>query len=698
MWTHLERMEGAIGTRGPGETQLETDRRLLNKRISDLKRELDVIEKRKQREVRARTGEFVIGLVGYTNAGKSTLLNRLTGSDEFAADMPFATLDTRTRRWTLPDRRTVLLSDTVGFLQRLPHHLVASFHATLEETLHADLLLHVVDASNPDADHQMAAVDEVLTDVSPHLAPDIVVFNKVDRVGDRLDLAVLTEQLAGAAVEVVHANAHSGEGLDTLTDAVVRRLDDRSGVVDVFTQPGMALHRDGARRRRRPRGGRRGGRSHAAPRPAQPRSPRGPDAPDRASRPDRAHPALRRGLGVPDRDRRRGSPKPRQVAPPRRFDPLGPGPVPRPHVPRRDQLERDPRPRTPVCPPRRFLHRPWTSHGRSPARLRALPTGLFAAIGVVAAILQSGAHSVALTSNAWGSSRRGAPDHLHGVLDRGGPSTRQRWPREDGVARIAETRGVLGVALVLSGGTRSSPLGRRPPPPAQTLPAIDKAAPGRTLREDHLAVAREFRLAPGDERDSFVSARGIPNSRCACGPPVPLRLLGLSRCCSSSSRRGSRGGSTAACGSHAAYATERHPRRSTPAAAAQNSELVGRIERDAALIELAESTSRIGERRSSRAEAALGRAPAAHRIAESAHAEARRGRRQGCLRRQRQPRDPHAAPRGDRLHVPPLETALDAEQRPRRASQRATETLLALVDDVLDLARSTRARSTRGAG
>ena len=238
LWTHLERLEGAVGSRGPGETQLETDRRLLDKRITDLKRELSTIERRKQREVKARHGEFVIGLVGYTNAGKSMLLNYLTGASEFAADMPFATLDTRTRRWVLPDKRVVLLSDTVGFLQRLPHHLVASFHATLEETLHADLLMHVVDASNPDASHQMNAVDEVLGDVSPHLKPDIVVFNKIDSVGDRLELAVLTERLAGQNVEVVHLSSKSGEGMDNLIECVTRRLDERSGVVDVFSEPG----------------------------------------------------------------------------------------------------------------------------------------------------------------------------------------------------------------------------------------------------------------------------------------------------------------------------------------------------------------------------------------------------------------------------------------------------------------------------
>ncbi len=231
MWTHLERTEGAIGTRGPGETQLETDRRLLNRRIADLKAELSVIERRKQRQVASRSGQFTVGLVGYTNAGKSTLLNRLTGSQEFAADMPFATLDTRTRKWVLPDKRIVLLSDTVGFLQRLPHHLVASFHATLEETLQADLLLHVVDASHPDAGTQMRAVDEVLASMSARLRPDVLVLNKIDRVDDPLSLHLLT---GDSPATVVHVSAKTGRGLDRLTEVVQSYLDERSSTVDIF--------------------------------------------------------------------------------------------------------------------------------------------------------------------------------------------------------------------------------------------------------------------------------------------------------------------------------------------------------------------------------------------------------------------------------------------------------------------------------
>jgi GTP-binding protein HflX len=228
MWTHLERTEGAIGTRGPGETQLETDKRLIAKRIRDLKRELHEIEERKRRQVRSRADNFTIGLVGYTNTGKSTLLNRLTGAHEFVADMPFATLDTRTRQWKVPDGRVVLLSDTVGFLQRLPHHLVASFHATLEEAVSVDLMLHVVDAAHPDAAVQIAAVREVLAELTER-GPELLVFNKVDLVADPIRLQLLAAQ----DEEVVHVSAVTGEGLDRLAETVAARLDRRSVIVEL---------------------------------------------------------------------------------------------------------------------------------------------------------------------------------------------------------------------------------------------------------------------------------------------------------------------------------------------------------------------------------------------------------------------------------------------------------------------------------
>ena len=233
MWTHLERMEGAIGTRGPGETQLETDRRLIKSRIQDLREELVEIELRKRREVQSRAEAFTIGLVGYTNAGKSTLLNQLTGSAVLAADMLFATLDTRTRKWKLSDGREVLLSDTVGFLQRLPHHLVASFHATLEEALAVDVLLHVVDASHPDADGQMAAVDKVLGDVSAERRTEILVLNKIDRVDDPIRAQLLVQGRAG---EVVFLSAVTGEGVPELDRLVRTKLDERSALVR-FTVP-----------------------------------------------------------------------------------------------------------------------------------------------------------------------------------------------------------------------------------------------------------------------------------------------------------------------------------------------------------------------------------------------------------------------------------------------------------------------------
>ncbi|MCY2958724.1 MAG: GTPase HflX [Planctomycetota bacterium] len=231
MWTHLERNEGAIGARGPGETQLETDKRLIRRRIQDLREELRTIEERKQREVRTRAEQFTIGLVGYTNAGKSTLLNRLTGADELAADMLFATLDTRTRQWRLSDGRTVLLSDTVGFVQRLPHHLVASFHATLEEALHADLLLHIVDAAHERANEQMKAVEDVLRTVLRGPREEIVVLNKADRVGDPVALAGL-ERSAGESSILI--SAVTGLGLEDLDARVRDRLDAQSRLVDVY--------------------------------------------------------------------------------------------------------------------------------------------------------------------------------------------------------------------------------------------------------------------------------------------------------------------------------------------------------------------------------------------------------------------------------------------------------------------------------
>src|SRR5262245_4484985 len=165
MWTHLGRITGGIGTRGPGETQLEEDRRLVDQRIRDLKARLVEVQARKQLEVHSRREEHTVSLVGYTNAGKSTLMNALTGAGVYVEDKLFSTLDTRTRQWHLKDWGRVLLSDTVGFIRDLPHHLIASFKATLEETRQARLLLHVVDGSSPAAEEHIKAVNKVLAEL-----------------------------------------------------------------------------------------------------------------------------------------------------------------------------------------------------------------------------------------------------------------------------------------------------------------------------------------------------------------------------------------------------------------------------------------------------------------------------------------------------------------------------------------------------
>lgn len=182
MWTHLERTRGGIGLRGPGETQLETDRRLINRRIRDLREKLKLVAQRRATQRKARSGEFRVALVGYTNAGKSSLLRSLSGADVFVEDRLFATLDPSTRSVELGPGARALVTDTVGFIRKLPHHLVASFRATLEEATEADLLLHVVDASHPGWEEQKAVVEEVLEELGIADRPTLLVFNKVDRL------------------------------------------------------------------------------------------------------------------------------------------------------------------------------------------------------------------------------------------------------------------------------------------------------------------------------------------------------------------------------------------------------------------------------------------------------------------------------------------------------------------------------------
>jgi len=220
MWSHLSRQTGGMGVRGPGETQLETDRRIVGGRIRDLKEKLAIVQARKEREVRGRVEEHTVSLVGYTNAGKSRLMNSLTHADVYVEDKLFSTLDTRTRQWHLKDWGKVLLSDTVGFIRELPHHLVASFKATLEEARQARLLLHVVDASNPAAEEHIKSVNLVLADIECDKKQTILVLNKIDKIPDRSNLHLLMA-LHPKAVAISGA---TGEGLDDLREAVIEAL------------------------------------------------------------------------------------------------------------------------------------------------------------------------------------------------------------------------------------------------------------------------------------------------------------------------------------------------------------------------------------------------------------------------------------------------------------------------------------------
>jgi GTP-binding protein HflX len=217
-WTHLERQKGGIGLRGPGEKQLETDRRLLGKRVAVLKDRLKQLTRQRQIRRRARTrGEVLaVSLVGYTNAGKSTLFNALTKAGAYAADQLFATLDTTSRRVFVEGAGQIVVSDTVGFIRDLPHSLVAAFHATLEETAQADLLLHVVDSASPDREQQMAAVDQVLTEIGASSVPQIVVWNKIDLTGAPAG----AERDEYGNIVRVRASARDGSGLDVLREAL----------------------------------------------------------------------------------------------------------------------------------------------------------------------------------------------------------------------------------------------------------------------------------------------------------------------------------------------------------------------------------------------------------------------------------------------------------------------------------------------
>ncbi len=221
-WTHLERQKGGIGLRGPGETQLETDRRLLGARVKMLKDRLAQVEKQRQvqRRGRERTGIATVSIVGYTNAGKSTLFNSVTKAKAYAADQLFATLDTTSRKLYLGGRNSIIVSDTVGFIRDLPHALVAAFRATLEETVRADLLLHVVDSASDNRERQIEEVNKVLQEIGADTIPQLIVWNKIDIKGQ--DAAI--ERDEHGHVVAVRVSALTGSGLELLREAIAERL------------------------------------------------------------------------------------------------------------------------------------------------------------------------------------------------------------------------------------------------------------------------------------------------------------------------------------------------------------------------------------------------------------------------------------------------------------------------------------------
>ncbi len=220
-WAHLSRQVGGIGTRGPGETQLEVDRRLVRRRIETLRRALQQIDRQRAVRRKNRRDIFRVALVGYTNVGKSTIMNQLSGSEVVVRDQLFATLDSTVRRVQLNHDHQILLSDTVGFIRKLPHQLVASFKSTLEEVQEADLLLHVVDASHPHFRHQMQSVMSVLEELNAHRKPILLVFNKIDLLQDLDVLNGLKAQYPDS----VFTSAYRNLGFETLKRAIVRLIE-----------------------------------------------------------------------------------------------------------------------------------------------------------------------------------------------------------------------------------------------------------------------------------------------------------------------------------------------------------------------------------------------------------------------------------------------------------------------------------------
>ena len=226
MWTHLSRQRAGVGARGPGETQLETDRRHVQEKITRLQRALEEVRKNRriERSGREKLHWPRVSIIGYTNSGKSTLMNKLTDAGVLAEDKLFATLDPTTRKHRLPNNQNILLSDTVGFLRKLPHHLVESFKATLEETTEADLLLHVVDVTHPQVHEQIAAVNVVLHDLNAGMKPVVVALNKIDRIGEDRSVVERLQREHSGSVEI---SAKYDTNLDVLQDEIALRLSDR---------------------------------------------------------------------------------------------------------------------------------------------------------------------------------------------------------------------------------------------------------------------------------------------------------------------------------------------------------------------------------------------------------------------------------------------------------------------------------------